>query len=405
LKNFIVMRSKPELIFTLPNVMGGVSSFNYNIINNSELKKSAYLRVILIKELSDKRPVFQDEFIADEIIYFEYSKYENKYYVQKRLNKLFGTKNGSIITDNDLTISTAIRFKSNKTLFHIIHDFFYVKQNIYYADNIDVAIAHSSFFSDCILSSDPNSFNGRCFYLPYGVASIEIKYKKNKGNLNLVFLGRLDHGKGVLSLKIIDNILKKRGIKVNWVVIGKGPLKNNLLQQWMDNDNINFFEPDKTNDVLEILQKQDLFIFPTTFEGTPVSIIECLSVGVGIIVNDLPGGIRDIVNEKVGFRCKINDYTEFADRISYLNDNRVLLDEMNKNCLELFNKFYQIKHNADKYFELFLNFENFKRQVVNAKKIKYSFFDNPFVPNLITKTLRFIKNERRLSNKRLNDCI
>jgi len=280
------MRSKPELIFTLPNVMGGVSSFNYNIINNSELKKSAYLRVILIKELSDKRPVFQDEFIADEIIYFEYSKYENKYYVQKRLNKLFGTKNGSIITDNDLTISTAIRFKSNKTLFHIIHDFFYVKQNIYYADNIDVAIAHSSFFSDCILSSDPNSFNGRSFYLPYGVASIEMKYKKNKGNLNLVFLGRLDHGKGVLSLKIIDNILKKRGIKVNWVVIGKGPLKNNILQQWVDNDNIKFFEPDKTNDVLEILQKQDLFIFPTTFEGTPVSIIEFLSVGVGIIVND-----------------------------------------------------------------------------------------------------------------------
>jgi rRNA large subunit m3Psi methyltransferase RlmH len=66
------------------------------------------------------------------------------------LNQLLGNDEGAIVTDNSLTLSAADRFNNPKTIFHLIHDFFYVKQNIIFGDKIDVAVAHSSFFSDAV---------------------------------------------------------------------------------------------------------------------------------------------------------------------------------------------------------------------------------------------------------------
>ena len=85
------MLDKPLLVFTFPNVMGGVASFNFNIINFSSLKSKFYIKVILIKEEEDKRPPFKDAFLVDEVIHFSYSRKENKYFVEKRLNKLIGS--------------------------------------------------------------------------------------------------------------------------------------------------------------------------------------------------------------------------------------------------------------------------------------------------------------------------
>ena len=45
--------SKPEIIFTFPIALGGVSSFNFNIINNSKLLKKFYSKVILLKEVNE----------------------------------------------------------------------------------------------------------------------------------------------------------------------------------------------------------------------------------------------------------------------------------------------------------------------------------------------------------------
>lgn len=52
------MNNKPEIIFTFPSCLGGVASFNFNIINNSQLIKQFYSKVILIKAEEDERPLF-----------------------------------------------------------------------------------------------------------------------------------------------------------------------------------------------------------------------------------------------------------------------------------------------------------------------------------------------------------
>ena len=115
------MQNKPEIVFTFPACMGGVSSFNYNIINHSRLIKNFHSKVILLKAIEDTRPLFFDSFKADEVITFEFSYRENQYYVQKRLHKLLGNSPGAIVTDNGLTIYAARQFNNPKTVFYTLN--------------------------------------------------------------------------------------------------------------------------------------------------------------------------------------------------------------------------------------------------------------------------------------------
>ncbi len=386
------MNNKPEIVFTFPNCMGGVTSFNYNIINNSKLISSFYSKVILLQAKEDNRPPFLDKFVADEVIVFKYSYKENQYLVQKRLNDLLGNEDGAIVTDNHLTLDAASRFKNKKTIFHLLHDFFYVKQNIQFESRIDVAVAHSSFFSDAVYASNPADFGNRIFYIPYGVKQLEqFPLKSGNENLNVVFLGRLDEGKGVMLLNEIELLLKQNNVTVNWSIIGKGPLKEKLHKQWESANNVSFYEPDSTDEVFELLKKQDIFVFPTSFEGTPVSILECLANGVVTITNDLPGGIRDIVTENYGFRCSLDNTQEFVKHILTLNSNRELLRNMQKNCYQLAKEKYDIQLNADNYLKLFMQFLALKRAKKPVKAFALSKLDKFYFPNFFVKTLRNLR--------------
>ena len=382
-------QTKPEIVFTFPAVMGGVASFNFNIINNSSLLKLFHSKVILMKELTDERPLFKEKFDVDELILFEYSDKENQYHLQKRLSKLLGKGEGAVVTDNGLTMETARRFDNPKTIYSLVHDYYYVTQQIKTGDLADVAIAHSSFFSDAVFSALPQLFANRCFYVPYGVKQLPSFPQKMEGALNLIFVGRLEQEKGVLQLFEIEKELQKLSIQVKWTIIGKGNLKQQLIKQW-EGKKIDFFEPDTTTQVFDILQKQDIFIFPTLFEGTPVSILECLSAGVVTITHDLPGGIRDIVKEGIGYRCNVNAINEFVDKIVILENDRVLLEQMQRNCFDLAQRCYNVEKNADNYLQLFLQYKELKRKVIlPARRLKK--LDKSIIPEKLARIIRQLK--------------
>lgn len=384
------MHNKPEIVFTFPDCMGGVSSFNFNIINFSRLIKKFRSKVILIRALEDKLPLFLEKFNVDEVVVFEFSYKENRYHVMKRLNALFGTSPGSIVTDNSLTIFAARQFNNPKTIYHLVHDYFYVNEVGACGDMTDVVIAHSSFFSDAVFASSPALFFNRCFYIPYGVQQLPEFPEKNNKVLKLVFLGRLDKSKGVELLFEINTGLKERNIQIDWTVIGKGPLKGFLKKQWDGLHNIAFYEPDSTAEVYKLLSSQDILVFPTSFEGTPVAIMESVANGIVTITNDLPGGIRDIVTEGIGYRCSMNDIPEYVSIISSLHHNRERLREMQNNCYQLAKNKYDIIKNADHYFEKFLQFESFKRDK-KTSSVRLSRMDKAIYPNMLVKMIRNFK--------------
>jgi hypothetical protein len=79
---------KPEVVFFVENKMGGVAYLNKNIINNTSLKHTARIKVILVDQVDSNHARFTEHFEADEIVHFKYAAYENKYAVLKRLHGL-----------------------------------------------------------------------------------------------------------------------------------------------------------------------------------------------------------------------------------------------------------------------------------------------------------------------------
>lgn len=381
------MSNKPEIVFSFPACMGGVASFNFNIINNSQLIKNFNSRVILLQADEDDRPLFAEQFLVNDVITFNYSCKENKYQILKRLNALLGPGKGALVTDNSLTVEAAALFRNPKTVFNLLHDYFYVNETVQMGDLVDVAIAHSSFFSDAVFASNPNLFSGRNFYIPYGVKTQNELPIKNNPVLELVFLGRLVEEKGIKTLFQINDLLVEKNIFVKWTIIGKGPLKEFLNDQWKSNTNVSFHEPDSTSEVYDLLKSQDIFVLPTLFEGTPVSILECLANGVVPVVNDLPGGIRDIVRENIGYRCELNKLPEFAEKIALLAADKNKLMEMQRNCYELSHSSFDIQKNADNYFLKFMEYEKYKRPAKTGQ-VNFSRLDKYYMPNTLVKWLR-----------------
>ena len=86
----------------------------------------------------------------------------------------------------------------------------------------------------------------------------------------------------------------------NFVVVGDGPEKRNLLRK-IRTDNINnvIFVGHQKN-IEDYLNCFDLFLLTSHIEGTPISMLEAMSCGLNVIVPKV-GGIPDIIKNEENF--------------------------------------------------------------------------------------------------------
>lgn len=385
------MNNKPHLVFIFSDCIGGVSSFNRNIINYASLKKECVVSVILLRSKQDKRPVFKDPIEADHVIRFEFSTLDNQYYVSKKLHNIIGNNQGCIITDNYIPLNAVGLFGSSKQIIFLIHDFFYIQWAVQYQELIDAAVMHSSFFKDVLLTASAAAYQAKSFYIPYGVSLPGKAITKTpQQKLRLVFLGRLVEEKGVLLLQKIDEQLQQKKLPVQWTIVGQGPLESRLKEYWQEKEYVSFVKPPTTEEVYSLLEEQDILVFPSWFEGTPVAIMEALSRGVIPVVSDLPGGTRDMVKEGIGFRCSVNDAEAFANAILQLADNKGELIKMQQNCLSLAREQYDIEKAADAYFSFFLD----RARIIPCKKppvYALSKLDKKMYPTSLVQAVRKLK--------------
>jgi glycosyltransferase involved in cell wall biosynthesis len=379
---------KPEIVFVLPDILGGVSSFNRNIINNASLRKRAYVKVILVSASGWPHPRITEAFDADEVVAFRYGKYENRHTILKRLNAIFGTDPGAIFCNEAIEMESIYHYGTTKTVYQCIHDFYNLRVAVKFGAIADVFVAHSHLFKDVIMSSDPGQV--KAFYLPHGVSIPgRISPIDPSDQLRIVFTGRLVEGKGVQDLYPINQLLQSSGIRAEWTVIGRGPMKSFLEEQWKEETNIRFASPDTTEEVMQIMSKNDIFILPTRFEGSPVTILEALSVGIAPVVSDLPGGIREVVKEDVGRTIPLGNNKLFADAIAELHINRPKLLAMKQNARKLALEKFDIRATSDNYFDLLLQFASFKKEPGKLPPIPVGFrLDQKWLPNALVSFIR-----------------
>lgn len=106
------------------------------------------------------------------------------------------------------------------------------------------------------------------------------------------------------------------------VMVGKGPLENNLKKLAVELDmekNIEFVG--EVENISDILAKIDMVVLTSLTEGLPISILEALSFGVPVVatsVGDIP---KVIMDKKTGCLVPPKDPERLAEAINFMIDN------------------------------------------------------------------------------------
>lgn len=108
----------------------------------------------------------------------------------------------------------------------------------------------------------------------------------------------------VKRVAFLAKTIGKLGIKVNWVHIGDGKLRDDVkkeIAKYHDNVTGTLLGAMPNDKVLEYYSQHhiDVFVNVSESEGVPVSIMEAFSFGIPVIATNV-GGVSEIVDETVG---------------------------------------------------------------------------------------------------------
>jgi glycosyltransferase involved in cell wall biosynthesis len=196
--------------------------------------------------------------------------------------------------------------------------------------------------------------------------------------------------KGIFDIPIIDSLLADLGILVDWTLVGDGPDKARLQREWLPRAPVKFLTPVTNTEVLDICSHNDIFVFPTRFEGFPVALLEAMSVGLVPVVSDLPSGVPEVVTEQTGFRVPVGDVNGFVSAIVYMYHNPELLERMSGAARKVVQQRFNIQDRASDYHKLFENWQELRRPRPTSYPLRKfgSRLDQPWLPNWFVKTLR-----------------
>lgn len=190
----------------------------------------------------------------------------------------------------------------------------------------------SDFFVACSSEAGRWLFGERAFnsdqylYLPNAIDVDKYAFNEGKrsslrsqlglvGKLVLGHVGRLHESKNHEFLIDVFGEFKKRCPNSVLLLVGGGPLRQqieNLIASKGLTDSVLLLG--NRSDVPELLQVMDVFVFPSKWEGLPVSVVEALASGLPCYISDTLTHDVDICEAVI--RLPIDDPKLWADSIS-----------------------------------------------------------------------------------------
>lgn len=121
----------------------------------------------------------------------------------------------------------------------------------------------------------------------------EEKRNKIRNNFNIRkeiligHVGRFDHAKNhIFLIKIFNEILKKQE-NAKLLLIGSGNLFNKIyLYVTKLGISENVIMTGNRSDISDLMQAMDIFVFPSKFEGLPITLIEAQAAGLSCVVSE-----------------------------------------------------------------------------------------------------------------------
>lgn len=165
-------------------------------------------------------------------------------------------------------------------------------------------------------------------------------------------IGRMDIEKNHFYLLDIFRAYHKLNPKSVLLLIGEGMLKETLHEQVEAYDLVNEVKfLGVRSDINELLQAMDIFVFPSLFEGLPVTLIEAQAAGLPILASDRitrEAQITDLIN----FKSVDSDPYQWAKMI----DDQYLLfrNDMSEKVVEAGYDVRDTAKELEEYYSLIL---------------------------------------------------
>lgn len=130
-------------------------------------------------------------------------------------------------------------------------------------------------------------------------------YEKDK--LQLLFVGRFAFNKGINILMDTVEKLNENGYlhRLHFNLVGKGPLFEEYAKRYPF-ENVSFLGFADEDQLMKLYRENDLFVFPTRFEGMPTVVLEAMAAGMPVIVSDT-GATSELVDSFNGFLIEKNN--------------------------------------------------------------------------------------------------
>ena len=127
-------------------------------------------------------------------------------------------------------------------------------------------------------------------------------------------------------------------------------LKDLIREHQLDN---NFIFTGKRDDIAELLSLFDLFVLPSTAEGTPMAILEAMAMEKPIIATDVGAISEQIIDNESGMLIEPKNPEQLAQSIKDLleNEDKALL--LANNARIRVNKYFSVKKSSEKYKQVY----------------------------------------------------
>ena len=188
------------------------------------------------------------------------------------------------------------------------------------------------------------------YYIPNAIeidslpVDINQKYEKQ-----IIFVGLLSKEKGIESLIRLSEILPKN---IHLVIVGSGPLENEIKKTAKDHSNIDFLGYLPKNKVIPLIRGSFALIQPSLVEGISSTMLEAMACKIPIIASDVGGNKELIINNENGFLVNPESINEINKKIIELSENKILVKNFGQKSSELVKNF-EWSSIGKKYIQLY----------------------------------------------------
>jgi glycosyltransferase involved in cell wall biosynthesis len=323
---------------------------------------------------------------ASEQIFY-YSPNWNFYYTCKQLAKLLPDEHCLLVAHDWLELGMISNLGLQNPVVQFLHGYYDYYFNLAKKHEawIDAFICIAAAINEQLQIIIP-SRSADIHYCRFPVPEVAITIKENKVS-KILFAGRCEKGKGSDLLPAIAQQLKEAGEQFEWHIVGEGAEANQF--KWPEEVNVTFHGVKKNEALLTMLSSFDYFILPSLAEGMPIAVIEAMKAGVIPVVNDLPGGLQEIVmNEETGFRIKANAISGYTAALLRLEKDQPFKNKIASAAIQLANDFFQPQKNTAAIEEIFISTFLKTRTKKMKQKVIGSRLDTEWMPNKITTFIR-----------------